>query len=110
MNPPHVRVGGSSSIVFLHHLVGFLVTHFLRPENRNSLPVVAAFYVENRPDHRPPLGVELTGFHLLGFVTVLAFGIWRVVLSYYDDWVTVVVTRVELIVFTVVALVYAFIS
>ncbi len=87
--------------MLIHHLVGHLVTHFYRNENGNS-------QAQSQPGHSPPLGVKLTPFHLLSLVSITIFGIWRLLLSYYDQWV--VITRVELVLVTIAAAMYGVIS
>jgi hypothetical protein len=87
--------------MLIHHLVGHLVTHFYRNENGNG-------QAQSQLDHSPPLGVKLTPFHLLSLVSIAIFGIWRFLLSYYDQWV--VITRVELVLVTIAAAMYGVIS
>lgn len=49
---------------------------------------------EDKQDHQPPLGVELTGYHLLTLAVILAFGIPKAISSYRGQ--TVIPTTLEL--------------
>lgn len=40
---------------------------------------------DDQRDHRTPLAVELTGYHLLNLTVILAFGIPKAVLSYRGE-------------------------
>ena len=62
--------------------------------------------VENQPSRLSLLAAPLTGYHLLNIVSVLVFGIWKVVMS--DRKGLVVVTRVELVLVMISGLVCAF--
>lgn len=78
---------------------GVLVAH--SPRNNDG-------QVENQPCRLSRLATPLTGYHLLNIVSVLVFGIWKVVMS--DHKGLVVVTRVELVLVMISGLVCAFSS
>ena len=79
-----------------HYLKGDLIAH--SPRNNNQ--------VEDQPSRLSLLAPPLTGFHLLNIISVLVFGIWKVVMSGHKG--LVVVTKVELVLIMILGLVYAF--
>ncbi|KAH9987643.1 hypothetical protein BJV74DRAFT_496167 [Russula compacta] len=58
---------------------------------------------EDQRDHQPPLGVELTGYHLTNIIVILGSGIWKLVSSY--PALPVTLSRVELGLATLLAVV-----
>ena len=57
------------------------------------------------PDNEASLAVELTGYHLLNVVSIVAFGAWKVISTGSDGWISV--SKTEFALMTLAGVMYA---